>query len=111
RVRLIEIDALRGSARTVVEEHSDTFVNDWWQRSFFHDVGNRGQEIVWMSERDGWNHLYLIDGRSGDARQLTSGEWVVREVVEVDEDRRQIWFAANGREPGDPYHKHYYRID
>ncbi|MGY0634313.1 DPP IV N-terminal domain-containing protein [Luteimonas sp. A478] len=111
RVRLVEIDALRGNARTVVEEHSDTFVNDWWQRSHFHDVGGEGREIVWMSERDGWNHLYLVDGRSGRARQLTRGDWVVREIVEVDEERRQIWFAANGREDGDPYHQHFYRVD
>src|SRR5690606_16287312 len=78
RVRLIEVDAERGDARSVVEEHSASFVNDWWHRSFFHDVGNRGREILWMSERDGWNHLYLIDGRRGRAKQLTRGEWVVR---------------------------------
>ena len=111
RVRLIEVDAHDGSARTVAEEQSDTFVNDWWHRGFFHDVGGRGEEIVWMSERDGWNHLYMIDGASGQARQLTRGEWVVREVIEVDEERRWIWFAGNGREPGDPYLRHVYRID
>ena len=111
RVRLIEVDAQDGSARTVAQEQSDTFVNDWWHRSFFHDVGGRGEEIVWMSERDGWNHLYMIDGASGSARQLTRGEWVVREVIEVDEERGWIWFAGNGREPGDPYLRHVYRID
>lgn len=111
RVRLIEVDARSGAARTVVEEHSKTFVNDWWQRSEFHDVGNAGREILWMSERDGWNHLYLVDGRSGRLRQLTRGPWVVRRIVKVDEARRQVWFAANGREPGDPYMQHFYRID
>ncbi|MGY0561283.1 DPP IV N-terminal domain-containing protein [Luteimonas sp. A277] len=111
RVRLIEVDAHSGSGRTVAEEQADTFVNDWWHRSFFHDVGSEGREIVWMSERDGWNHLYMIDGTSGQARQLTRGEWVVREVLRVDEERREIWFAGNGREPGDPYLRHVYRID
>lgn len=111
RVRLIEVDAASGAARTAVEETSDTFVNDWWQRGFFHDVGRRGEEILWMSERDGWNHLYRFDGRTGAARQLTRGEWVVREVIRVDEARREIWFAANGREPGDPYFQHFYRVD
>lgn len=111
RVRLIQVDADNGAARSVVEERSDTFVNDWWHRAFFHDVGNQGREILWMSERDGWNHLYRIDGRSGRARQLTRGEWVVRQVLRVDEERREIWFLANGREPGDPYLQHLYRID
>lgn len=111
RVRLIEVDASSGAARTVVEERSDTFVNDWWYRSEFHDVGGKGREIVWMSERDGWNHLYLIDGNSGRAHQLTRGPWVVRRIVKVDEARREIWFAANGRETGDPYLQNFYRVD
>jgi len=111
RVRLIEVDARSGAARTVVEERSDTFVNDWWQRSEFHDLGNAGRELLWMSERDGWNHLYLVDGKSGRLRQLTRGPWVVRRIVKVDEARRQVWFAANGREPGDLYMQHVYRVD
>lgn len=111
RARLIEVDARSGAARTVVEEHSGTFVNDWWYRAEFHDVGNAGREILWMSERDGWNHLYLVDGRSGRLRQLTRGPWVVRQIIKVDEQRRQVWFYANGREPGDPYMQHAYRVD
>ncbi|QOC24270.1 DPP IV N-terminal domain-containing protein [Wenzhouxiangella sp. AB-CW3] len=111
RVRLIEVDTESGEARVVIDETSETFVNDWWHRGFFHDVKQLGREILWMSERDGWNHLYLYDGKTGRARQLTEGEWVVRRVLEVDEQRREIWFAASGREPGDPYFQHVYRID
>ena len=111
RIRLIEIDAASADARVVIEEVADTFVNDWWQRSHYHDVGARGEEILWMSERDGWNHLYLFDGKTGKPRQLTDGEWVVREIIRVDEARREVWFSATGREPGDPYFKHFYRVD
>lgn len=111
RVRLIEVDVVSGTTRTVVEEAAESFVNDWWHRRFFHDVGQRGEEILWMSERDGWNHLYLFNAASGEGRQLTRGEWVVRQVIRVDEGRREIWFAANGREPGDPYFQHFYRVD
>ena len=110
RVRLIEVDARTGAARTVVEERSDTFVNSWWYRAEFHDIGNAGRQIVWQSERDGWNHLYMVDGASGRLRQLTRGPWAVRRIVKVDEARRQIWFAANGREAGDPYMQHFYRV-
>ena len=40
-----------------------------------------------MSERDGWNHLYLYDGATGAMKQqITKGEWVVRNVVKVNED-------------------------
>ena len=66
-----------------------------------------------MSERDGWNHLYLYDGRTGAVKnQITKGHWPVRNVVQVDEEKRQIWFSASGMYPGkDPYFVHYYRIN
>ena len=45
--------------------------------------------------------------------QITKGEWVVRDVIKVDEaDRRQIYFAASGMYPGkDPYLLHHYRVN
>ena len=66
-----------------------------------------------MSERDGWNHLYLYDGDTGQVKnQITQGEWVVRGVDSVDEENRQIWFRASGMDPDqDPYFIHYYRIN
>ena len=66
-----------------------------------------------MSERDGWNHLYMYDGVTGTVKkQITKGEWVVRTVIGVDEEKRQIWFSASGMYPGkDPYFVHYYRIN
>lgn len=108
--RLVEVDAATGAARAVVTETSNTIV--YAPRHQHHDVGGRGQEIIWMSERDGWNHLYMVDGKSGALRQLTRGEWVVRSIVSVDEARRQIIFAANGMKGGsDPYFQHYYVIN
>jgi hypothetical protein len=92
----------------VVSEEPKTFYNSW--RKFSHDVDNAGREIIWMSERDGWNHLYLYDGATGRVKnQITRGEWVVRGVTRVDEAKRQIWFSASGMYPGkDPYLVHYY---
>jgi dipeptidyl aminopeptidase/acylaminoacyl peptidase len=79
---------------------------------FRHDVAD-GKEVVWMSERNGWNHLYLIDGANGLVKnQITRGNWVVRGVEKVDDEKRQIWFRASGMTPGiDPYFVHYYRIN
>ena len=54
-----------------------------------------------MSERDGWNHLYLYDAETGTVKnQITKGEWVVRGVDRVDDEKRQIWFRAGGIRPG-----------
>ncbi len=117
--RVIEVDATTGKARAVISEEPKTFFNYRTAngrqsdsgKKFRHDVAD-GREIVWMSERDGWNHLYLYDGATGQVKnQITKGEWVVRGVVKVDEDARQIWFSAGGMNPGeDPYFAHYYRI-
>jgi len=117
--RVIEVDATTGKVRAVISEEPKTFFNYRTAngrqsdsgKKFRHDVAD-GREIVWMSERDGWNHLYLYDGATGQVkRQITKGEWAVRGVVKVDEDARQIWFSAGGMNPGeDPYFAHYYRI-
>jgi dipeptidyl aminopeptidase/acylaminoacyl peptidase len=108
--RVIEVSA-DGKPRVVISEEPKTFFSYSGKR-FRRDV-NDGKEVIWMSERDGWNHLYLFDGATGQVKnQITRGEWPVRSVVEVDEEKRQIWFSASGMKPGqDPYFVHYYRIN
>ncbi|CCH02425.1 peptidase [Fibrella aestuarina BUZ 2] len=108
--RVLEVNASTGAVRTLIEEQSKTFI-DYSGKRFRYDVAD-GKELVWASERDGWNHLYLYDGPSGLVKkQITKGEWVVREVVHVDEPTRTILFAASGKQPGqDPYLIQYYRV-
>jgi dipeptidyl aminopeptidase/acylaminoacyl peptidase len=109
--RVIEADAATGAARAVVSEEPQTFFT-YSSKKYRHDAGD-GREVIWMSERDGWNHLYLYDGATGAVtNQITSGEWVVRGVSRVDDEKRQIWFSASGMYPGqDPYFVYYYRIN
>ncbi len=109
--RLLEVDASTGKARAVIDEQSSTFF-EYSAKKYAFDLDD-GREIIWMSERDGWNHLYLYDGVAGRVKhQITRGEWVVRGVSRVDSATRQIWFSASGMEPGaDPYFVHYYRIN
>lgn len=108
--QIIEIDALTGKTRVLIEEVSDTFFH-YSGKMYRYDV-NEGEEIIWASERDGWNHLYLYDGLNGKVKnQITKGEWPVREVKYIDEENRQILFTASGKEEGDPYLINYYRIN
>ena len=111
RYRVIQIDAATGAPRVVLEEKPQTFFN-YSGKKFRHDVGD-GESVIWMSERDGWNHLYLIDGQTGRVRhQITRGDWAVKNVVKVDEAKKQIWFSATGMHPRmDPYFVHFYRIN
>ena len=110
-LRVIAVDAASGEARAVIDERSATFI-DYSGKFFLHHLDQTG-EMIWMSERDGWNHLYLYDARTGAVKQqITRGPWVVRGVEHVDEERRQIWFRAGGIRPGqDPYYVHYARVN
>jgi dipeptidyl-peptidase-4 len=106
-MRVIAVDGATGSTRTVVDEVCKTFF-EYSEKLLRHDLDESG-ELIWMSERDGWNHLYLYDTKSGRVKnQITKGEWVVRGVERVDAAKRQVWFRAGGIRPGqDPYHVHY----
>ncbi|HEY1164300.1 MAG TPA: DPP IV N-terminal domain-containing protein [Chitinophaga sp.] len=109
--RVLEADATTGAIKVLVEEKSPTFI-DYSSKQYRYDV-NDGKESIWASERDGWNHLYLYDGKTGQVKnQITKGEWVVRNVIKVDEKARTIIFAGSGRESGqDPYLLQYYKTD
>jgi dipeptidyl-peptidase-4 len=109
--RIVVIDASTGDTATLVNEEPKTFI-DYAHKKFSYYLDG-SFEIVWTSERDGWNHLYLYDSRTGDVKnQITKGNWVVRKVTHVDESNRQIWFEACGIYPEqDPYYIHNCRID
>lgn len=100
-----------GTVRTVVEEAPKTFV-DWTAKTWRQWLDKSG-ELLWMSERDGWCHIYLVDVAAGRIKnQVTRGDWVVRSVEHVDTERRQLWFYAGGIRPEqDPYYLHLCRVN
>ncbi|MBK9387000.1 MAG: prolyl oligopeptidase family serine peptidase [Planctomycetes bacterium] len=110
-LRWLAIDAASGAVRTLIEEKSQTFI-DYAGKLWLEPLWESG-EALWMSERSGWNHLYLYDLATGQPkRAITSGEWVVRGVERIDRERRQIWFRASGIHAGeDPYHVHFGRVN
>ena len=105
-----EVSAADGSIRHLVDEQTKTFI--YYYNNYRYDLDD-GKELLWISERDGWRHLYLIDGTSGQVkRQVTKGEWVLRQVDYVDETNRVVYFTASGFNKGeDPYNLHYCRIN
>ncbi|HZT79667.1 MAG TPA: DPP IV N-terminal domain-containing protein, partial [Gemmataceae bacterium] len=119
RFRVVEVDALTGQARDLIDEKTDTFI--WTaHREALDRAGlplvtylDKTNELLYCSERDGWRHLYLIDAKEGQVKnQVTRGAWVVRGIERIDEAKRQIWFVASGKNAGqDPYFLHYYRVN
>ena len=96
--------------RAVVEERSETFI-DYSNKTYLHLMPD-SEELIWMSEQNGWNHVYLYDLKTGRLKNpITRGDWVVRGVDRVDEKSRQIWFRAMGYYPDqDPYYVHHFRV-
>ena len=109
--RVIEVDAATGKTRAIISEEPKTFFC-YSGKKFRQDLDD-GKGIIWMSERDGWNHLYMYNGMTGQVdHQITKGNWVVRSVERVDVAKKQIYFGASGMYPGkDPYFNHYFRIN
>ena len=137
RLRVMEVDCQNGAVRNVIDEKTQTFI--WTAHT--ENLGvtyvnwlEKTDEIVYVSEMDGWRHFYLVDAKEGKIKnQITKGsprgvngnaargqatqptpqgEWVVRGLDKIDEDSRQIWFRAGGMNADqDPYFIHYYRIN
>jgi dipeptidyl aminopeptidase/acylaminoacyl peptidase len=116
RLRVIEVDAGTGSVRNLVDERSNTFIWTAHTENLGLELVNwlqKTDELIYVSERDGRRHLYLVDPKEGKIKtQITKGEWVVRAIDRIDEDKRQIWFRACGMYPDqDPYFVHSYRVN
>jgi dipeptidyl aminopeptidase/acylaminoacyl peptidase len=109
---LLEADAASGATRTLAKDSARTWVElsprdpaSWY-------VAEDGNDVIWWSERDGWAHLYRLDGTGTLKNRITAGPWAVGAVRHVDERARQIYFTARGREPdGLVYYASLYRVN
>ena len=108
-MRIVGIRADSGSTRAIHEERSGTFI-DYSQKYEFRRI-NGGREFLWATERDGYNHLHLIDAATGADRAITKGSWNVLELLEVDEEKQRLLIKINGMPGSDPYHEHFARVN
>ena len=104
-------DVKTGNVKSIYKEITETYyesgVNGENWRVFF-----KTNEFLWYSEKDDWGHLYLHDLSTGKLKnQITSGQWLVRDVLHVDETTREIFFTAGGKEEGNPYHVYLYKVN
>ena len=103
-------DAATGAVREVMRDSSPTFFEAGFDRVNWRALPATG-EAVWYWHRPEWGHLYLYDLATGTLKQqITSGNWNVLQVLRLDEKERVIYFTGAGKEPGDPYFRHFYRV-
>lgn len=110
---LLSIDGATGSVRKIMSERATLSypVSHIIEENPLVRVLANG-DFLWPSERSGSLHLYRYDGRTGSLRNaVTSGPWIVRDIVRIDEPAKLIYFTAIGL-PGsaDPYYRALYRV-
>ncbi|WP_430814717.1 DPP IV N-terminal domain-containing protein [Carboxylicivirga sp. RSCT41] len=108
-VEIFELTAQTGKVRTVFTESANTYVDP---NTSDLRILNKEKQLLWLSERDGWQHIYRIDQVSGKViNQVTKGDFVVRGIQHVDEKGKRIYFTAGGKEDGlDPYYPLLYSV-
>jgi dipeptidyl aminopeptidase/acylaminoacyl peptidase len=101
-VHVAAVDAGSGDVRELFSEKSDTYVelgSDVYEPASIRPLP-KSNELIWYSERSGWAHLYLYSLATGKLiRPLTSGNWLVRNILGVDENRREVYVSVAGRTP------------
>ncbi|HEX3276295.1 MAG TPA: S9 family peptidase [Gemmatimonadales bacterium] len=95
-------DARTGQVRTVLTERDSTWVDVVddlvWLQS--------GKAFTWVSERDGWRHVYTVSRDGKAVRLVTPGNYDVLEVEGVDDKGGWLYFIAS---PDNPTQKYLYR--
>lgn len=95
-------DVTTGSGERIMQETSDTWIDVF---DFFAGIDDylffpQGEEsFFWISDRDGWKHLYRYNYEGELLGQLTEGDWRVTYVHAIDVEDEQVYFSATEASP------------
>lgn len=126
--KLVQVIAETGESEIVDEETSNTFIFSAWytllnsrsynssiplNTGFYSYYAKNGKKLFFISERDGFNHIYEVDTENNNKlTQITKGDWNVGQILLIDEDRDQIYFTGFGGETNlNPYLQQLYKIN
>lgn len=105
-LKLNKYDALSGEFLfTLFEEKATTWVEPEFPLTF---LKNRGDQFIWFSERDGWQHLYIYNTEGQFVKQLTVGEWTVTSLIGFDNSGKNLIIQGTKESP---IEKHIYSLN
>jgi dipeptidyl-peptidase-4 len=92
-------DARSGKVRTLLTERDSTWVEVIDDLVWL----NGGNSFTWVSERDGWNHVYVVSRDGKSVRLVTRGAFDVLKVVGVDDKSGWLYYIASPDQPSQRY--------
>ncbi len=103
-IQIYSANVTNGEMNKIYEESDERWleINDDWQ------ILKDTNQYVWTSEKSGFRHIYLNNLNDNKNKQLTFGDWEVREVASVDEEGGFVYFTATKESPVE---NHIYRVD
>ncbi|WP_347158567.1 S9 family peptidase [Pontibacter chitinilyticus] len=96
-LKLNQYDALTGEfVKTLFEERNEKYVEPEHGLYF---VPGKADQFVWVSERSGFDHLYLYNTSGKLLRQLTSGDWMVTDILGFDSKGKELYYTSTKESP------------
>jgi len=108
--RIFVCDAATGVARPIYEETEKTWIDvkhRWSEDPTGWEWINGGKEFLWVSEKDGWRHIYRIGRDGAKETLLTKGNYDMISLKAIDEKNGFVYFMAS---PDNALQQYLYRV-
>ncbi len=105
--RLIYANTATGSSYTFWAEGDKAWVDLNTDNPVGWNWVNKGADFIWVSEKDGWRHIYKISRDGKNVELLTKGNYDIGEVLSIDEKNNSVYFTAS---PYNPTQEYMYRV-
>ncbi len=105
--KLMYCNAQDGNTRTFWAENDEAWVDLNTDNPVGWNWVNKGQDFLWVSEKDGWRSIYKISRDGKNTTLLTKGEYDIDEIQSIDEANNFVYFTAS---PDNPVQRYLYRV-
>lgn len=90
-LQLFGYDIEKNESKLILEEKNDTYI-DINESPYFLEKNN---QFLWLSEKNGYQHIYLYDLMGKEISQITSGDFEIIDIKKIDEKKSTIYYLAN----------------
>lgn len=92
-------DISTGKVRTIFTDRDDTWVEVCDDLEWL----NRGKYFTYVSERDGWKHVYTVSRSGEQVKLITPGKFDVISIENIDEKGGWLYYIAAPKNPAQRY--------